>query len=98
MHVGTIAAKAQTTNTHTEGFGELDLMDMPCPFQLFYSDGVEQLGAELASRERVHWVIAIWYVSLVSIILLAHDVFTRRFSIALSQCPIALRCSHSDSL
>ena len=56
------------------------------PFQLFYSDDVEQLGAESASsRERVYWDIAIWYFSLVSIILLAHDVFIGRFSIALSQ-------------
>ena len=55
------------------------------PFQLFYSDDVEQLGAESASsRERVYWDIAIWYFSLVLIILLAHDVFIGRFSIALS--------------
>ena len=35
VHVGTIVAKAQTANAHTEGFGELDLMDLPCPFNCF---------------------------------------------------------------
>ena len=35
---------------------------------------VERLGAESA-RECVHWVGAIWYDSLMSAILLAHDVF-----------------------
>ena len=57
--VGTIAAKAQTANAQAEGFGELNLMETLCPFQLFYSDGVERLGAESA-RERVRWVSAIW--------------------------------------
>jgi hypothetical protein len=57
--VGTIAAKAQTANAQAEGFGELGLMETLCPFQLFYSDGVERLGAESA-RERVRWVSAIW--------------------------------------
>jgi len=59
--VGTIAAKAQTANAQAEGFGELGLLETLCPFQLFYSDGVERLGAESA-RERVRWVSAIWYV------------------------------------
>jgi hypothetical protein len=59
--VGTIAAKAQTANARAEGFGDLGLMETLCPFQLFYSDGVERLGAESA-RERVRWVSAIWYV------------------------------------
>ena len=72
--VGTLAAKAQTANAQAEGFGELGLMETLCPFQLFYSDGVERLGAESA-RERVRWVSAIWYVLLISVILLAHDVF-----------------------
>ena len=57
--VGTIAARAQTANAQAEGFGELGLMETLCPFQLFYSDGVERLGAESA-RERVRWVSAIW--------------------------------------
>jgi hypothetical protein len=57
--VGTIAAKAQTANAQAEGFGELSLMETLCPFQLFYSDSVEWLGAESA-RERVRWVSAIW--------------------------------------
>ena len=59
--VGTIAAKAQTANAQAEGFGELGLLETLCPFQLFYGDGVERLGAESA-RERVRWVSAIWYV------------------------------------
>ncbi|KAH9968144.1 hypothetical protein BC827DRAFT_474712 [Russula dissimulans] len=59
--VGTIAAKAQTANARAEGFGELGLLETLCPFQLFYSDGVERLGAESA-RERVRWVSAIWGV------------------------------------
>ena len=36
-------------------------IDMLCPFQLLYSDGIERLAAESA-RERVRWVSAIWYV------------------------------------
>lgn len=36
-----------------------ELLDILCPFQLLYSDGVERLGAESA-RERVRWVGAIW--------------------------------------
>ncbi|KAH9993287.1 hypothetical protein BJV74DRAFT_884401 [Russula compacta] len=59
--VGTIAAKAQTANAQAEGFGALGLIETLCPFQLFYSDGVERLGAESA-RERVRWVSAIWEV------------------------------------
>ncbi|KAH9053604.1 hypothetical protein EDB87DRAFT_1569203 [Lactarius vividus] len=57
--VGTIAARTQTANAQAEGFGDLSLMETLCPFQLFYSDGVERLGAESA-RERVRWVSAIW--------------------------------------
>ena len=49
--VGTIAARAQTANAQAEGFGELGLVETLCPFQLFYGDGVERLGAESA-RER----------------------------------------------
>ncbi|KAI9449978.1 hypothetical protein F5148DRAFT_618772 [Russula earlei] len=60
--VGTTAAKAQTANTQAESFGELGLMEMLCPIQLFYSNGVEWLGAESA-REHVHWVSTIWYIS-----------------------------------
>ncbi len=59
--VGTIAARAQTADAQAEGFGELGLLETLCPFQLFYGDGVERLGAESA-RERVRWVSAIWYV------------------------------------
>ena len=53
-------------------------MEMICPVQLFYSDGVERLGAELA-RERVRRASAIWYVSLASAILPTHDVFREGF-------------------
>ena len=35
---------------------------------------MERLGAESA-RERVRWVSTIWFVSLMSAILLAHDLF-----------------------
>lgn len=57
--VGTIAAIAQN---HAEGeAGAVDLMEVLCPFQLLYGDGVERLGAESA-RERVRWVSAIWWV------------------------------------
>ncbi|EIN14499.1 hypothetical protein PUNSTDRAFT_140778, partial [Punctularia strigosozonata HHB-11173 SS5] len=56
--VGTIAARAQSGET-TGQSGEMGLMEMLCPFQLLYSDGVERLGAESA-RERVRWVSAIW--------------------------------------
>ena len=54
--VGTIAARAQIA----EG-NHPPLMELLCPFQLLYSDGVERLAAESA-RERVRWVGAIWYV------------------------------------
>ena len=60
-----LVAKAQTANAQAEGFGELGLIETLCPFQSFYSDGVERLGAESA-RECVHWVGTIWYVSLMS--------------------------------
>jgi hypothetical protein len=43
------------------GLGELGLLETLCPFQLFYGDSVERLGAELA-RVHVRWVSAIWYV------------------------------------
>jgi uncharacterized protein YbjT (DUF2867 family) len=35
------------------------MMEILCPFQLLYADGVERLAAESA-RERVRWVSAIW--------------------------------------
>ena len=61
--VGTIAARLQSeeaaAGTPGEQFSEMTLMEMLCPFQLLYSDGVERLGAESA-RERVRWVSAIW--------------------------------------
>ncbi|THH16604.1 hypothetical protein EW146_g4054 [Bondarzewia mesenterica] len=60
--VGTIAARIQSANAEAEGggqLGEMGLMEVLCPFQLLYSDGVERLGAESA-RERVRWVSAIW--------------------------------------
>jgi hypothetical protein len=59
VDVGTIAAKAQTANTQAKGSGELGLMETLCPFQLFYSDGVERLGVESA-KERLRWVSTIW--------------------------------------
>jgi hypothetical protein len=52
--VGTIAALAQIA----EG-SSAPLMDVLCPFQLLYGDGVERLAAESA-RERVRWVSAVW--------------------------------------
>ena len=54
--VGTIAARAQIAEGDCP-----PLMELLCPFQLLYSDGVERLAAESA-RERVRWVSAIWYV------------------------------------
>ena len=48
------------------------------PFSTILCDGVERLGAESA-REHVRWVSASWYVSLVSVISLAHDGFTGKF-------------------
>lgn len=53
--IGTVAARAQAGARGAEG----DLVEMLCPFQLLYPDGVERLGAESA-RERVRWVGAIW--------------------------------------
>jgi hypothetical protein len=58
-HIGTIAMKVQTPNAQVEDFRELSLVEALCPSQLYYSDGVEQLGAELA-REHVRSVSAIW--------------------------------------
>ena len=52
--VGTIAAKAQVAEGHSS-----NLLELLCPFQLLYGDGVERLAAESA-RERVRWVSAIW--------------------------------------
>ena len=54
--VGTIAAREQ--RLHAEG-ERGELMEILCPFQLLYDDGVERLAAESA-RERVRWVGAIW--------------------------------------
>jgi len=53
-NIGTIAIRAQVT----EGHGS-NLLELLCPFQLLYSDGVERLAAENA-HERVRWVSAIW--------------------------------------
>ncbi|KAH0831167.1 hypothetical protein J3R83DRAFT_13743 [Lanmaoa asiatica] len=52
--VGTIAARAQIAEGDSP-----PLMELLCPFQLLYSDGVERLAAESA-RVRVRWVSAIW--------------------------------------
>ena len=52
--VGTIAARAQIAGGDCP-----PLMELLCPFQLLYSDGVERMAAESA-RERVRWVSAIW--------------------------------------
>jgi len=52
--VGTIAARQQSAEDV-----EHSLMEVLCPFQLLYADGVERLAAESA-RERVRWVSAIW--------------------------------------
>ena len=54
--VGTVAALAQSDEGGEGGRG---LMELLCPFQLLYGDGVERLAAESA-RERVRWVSAIW--------------------------------------
>ena len=54
--VGTIVARAQIAEGDCP-----PLMELLCPFQLLYSDGVERLAAESA-RERVRWVTVIWYV------------------------------------
>ena len=54
--IGTIAAR---TMDEEGRHAERNLVDMLCPFQLLYTDGVERLGAESA-RERVRWVGAIW--------------------------------------
>ena len=91
--VGTIAARAQTANAQAEGFGELGLVETLCPFQLFYGDGVERLGAESA-RERVRWVSAIWYVLWWCFSLPRLTAWLGRFSIAQSQFPIGLRHNH----
>jgi hypothetical protein len=63
--VGTVAALAQNDesvvggNGSGSGGGGRGLMELLCPFQLLYGDGVERLAAESA-RERVRWVSAIW--------------------------------------
>jgi hypothetical protein len=54
--IGTVAAQMQMERDEEL---DMDLVEMLCPFQLLYSDGVERLGAESA-RERVRWVRAIW--------------------------------------
>ena len=60
--VGTVAALAQSDESGGgEGEGGRGLMELLCPFQLLYGDGVERLAAESA-RERVRWVSAIWCV------------------------------------
>ena len=64
--VGTIAAREQMAEQGASA--EWDLVEMLCPFQLLYSDGVERLGAESA-RERVRWVSAIWFVVLFRVFL-----------------------------
>ena len=55
--VGTVAALTQSDEG--SGSGSQSLMELLCPFQLLYGDGVERLAAESA-RERVRWVSAIW--------------------------------------
>lgn len=64
--VGTVAARAQseegwagTSGAEGTGGQGQSLMELLCPFQLLYADGVERLAAESA-RERVRWVSAIW--------------------------------------
>ncbi|KAF8121683.1 hypothetical protein EV363DRAFT_1560376 [Boletus edulis] len=52
--VGTIAARAQIAEGSCP-----PLMELLCPFQLLYSNGVERLAAESA-RQRTRWVGAIW--------------------------------------
>lgn len=62
--IGTVAARMQVAAENEENRAaemEMDLVEMLCPFQLMYSDGIERLGAESA-RERVRWVSAIWCV------------------------------------
>ncbi|KAL6309468.1 hypothetical protein BKA93DRAFT_883951, partial [Sparassis latifolia] len=61
--VGTIAARMQTEEIIAAGgqTNEPGLLEILCPFQLVYSDGIERLGAE-SPRERVRWVAAIWEV------------------------------------
>lgn len=59
--IGTIAARLQMDSSDTADLGDYDLLEMLCPFQLLYNDGIERLGAESA-RERVRWVSAIWSV------------------------------------
>ncbi|KZV84894.1 hypothetical protein EXIGLDRAFT_271880 [Exidia glandulosa HHB12029] len=54
--VGTIAARQQMEDAGGDSGALLELL---CPFQLLYADGVERLGAESA-RERVRWVGALW--------------------------------------
>ncbi|KAG8939328.1 hypothetical protein FRC00_013991, partial [Tulasnella sp. 408] len=52
--IGSIAAREQSAQPNAD-----NLMEILCPFQLLYGDGVERLAAESA-RERVRWVGAIW--------------------------------------
>lgn len=53
--VGTISAKVQVTEGHSS-----NLLELLCPFQLLYSDGIEQLAAE-STHKRVCWVSVIWW-------------------------------------
>jgi hypothetical protein len=55
--IGTIAVQHHPTTVTADGVSLLELL---CPFQLLYSDGIERLGAESA-RERVRWVGALWF-------------------------------------
>lgn len=62
---------SRTDGVHsaTEMEGQLDeigLMEVLCPFQLLYGDGIERLAAESA-RERVRWVSAIWYATVLAL-------------------------------
>ena len=65
--IGTMAARMQSEQAASSGSrgqpsgADMGLMETLCPFQLFYADGIERLGAESA-RERVRWVSAIWCV------------------------------------
>jgi hypothetical protein len=69
-------AKAQTTNAQAEGFGELGLLETLCPFQFFYGDGVELLGAESVGRVCAGSAPSgMSYCLMLSVVPLAHDMF-----------------------
>lgn len=69
--VGSVAAREMMEDRERAGQASENLVvsqsesfiDMLCPFQLLYADGIERLAAESA-RERVRWVSAIWYVEI----------------------------------